>query len=89
VVKRRDSIFKLCTIYDETYKRKVMEKLVVLNSDGNTRDASHEDLKSNHPKCCDCGNAKGIHGREGETSTFCRVWNRPVSKDGYCSNYII
>jgi len=75
-------------IYGGLTKENLMEKIVVLNSDGSTRDISHEDLKEYHPKCSDCGNSKGIHGRQGDTSTFCRVWNRPVPKDSYCSNYI-
>lgn len=46
-----------------------------------------EDLKLHHPKCNECGYRKGIHGFEGDTSVFCQVWNKPVKKDDYCSNY--
>ena len=64
-----------------------MDKLVVLDSEGNFRDSSHDDLKMHHPKCDECGHRKGIHGFEGNATVFCQVWNRPVAKDGYCNNH--
>jgi hypothetical protein len=52
-----------------------------------SRAANKEDLLNYHPRCTSCGKAKGIHGREGETMIFCQWVNRPIEKNGYCSNH--
>jgi hypothetical protein len=49
--------------------------------------ASKSDLLNYHPRCESCGKSKGIHGHEGDTMVFCQWVNRPVEKDGYCSNH--
>ena len=52
-----------------------------------SRSAGMEDLIQYHPKCDTCSLIKGIHGQEGLTMVFCQHWNRPVQKEGYCSNH--
>lgn len=51
------------------------------------RTASKKDLLQFHPTCDTCIKRKGIHGQDGTLNVFCQHWNRPVEKEGYCSNH--
>ena len=61
-------------------------KLVVINEDGTHKEPSYEDLKEHHPRCRHCFNQRGVHGKIGKDMVFCKVWDKMVDKNGYCSN---
>jgi hypothetical protein len=52
-----------------------------------TRLANKGDLINVHPRCNSCGKSKGIHGREGTKMVFCQWVNKPIEREGYCSNH--